>query len=85
MQDLEKAIRTNAGVALDVREPDEFRYERIAGSTNLPLSRLPFSLDTLPREKDLYVFCQTGIRTTRAVETLRTAGFPRPESPRPRR
>src|ERR1019366_1223277 len=46
--------------AIDVREPDEFAFEHIEGTENIPLSQLTQRLGLLGREKDLLVLCQTG-------------------------
>ncbi|MBL0349069.1 MAG: rhodanese-like domain-containing protein [Elusimicrobia bacterium] len=77
VEEFRRALETGNALAVDVREPDEFRHERIANTVNHPLSRLDRTLNTLPRDRDLYVFCQTGIRTARAVEVLSQAGFAR--------
>jgi rhodanese-related sulfurtransferase len=66
-----------AVLAVDVREPDEYAYEHIVGTQSLPLNRLMDSLSTLPKEMDIYVLCQTGIRTQQAIGMLRSQGFTR--------
>lgn len=52
---------------IDVREPDEFRGERIAGAQNVPLSR--FDPKTLPssHEKTVVLHCAGGVRSARAI------------------
>ncbi|MBI2174947.1 MAG: hypothetical protein HYU33_07105, partial [Candidatus Omnitrophica bacterium] len=43
-----KAIDEGAGVIIDVRELDEFEYENILGSRNLPLSNLTRAVPAAP-------------------------------------
>lgn len=75
--DFRKALETREVVALDVRESDEYQYEHIANTVNAPLSRLPQTLSTLPKEKEFFVLCQTGVRTAQAVTLMRANGFDR--------
>jgi NADPH-dependent 2,4-dienoyl-CoA reductase/sulfur reductase-like enzyme/rhodanese-related sulfurtransferase len=63
------------GAAIDVREADEYSYEHIDGTVNLPDSSLDASLDRLPRDRDLYIACATGVRSAQAVRRLKAAGF----------
>ena len=54
-------------VLIDVREPDEFRGERIAGAHNIPLSRFgPKTLQQTPG-KSVVLHCAGGVRSARAV------------------
>ncbi len=74
---LRQALKRPDAVAVDVREPDEFSYERIAGSINIPQSRLSAELARLPKDKEIFVFCHTGIRSAQVANALRAQGFPR--------
>ncbi len=64
-------------LALDVREADEFAYEHIEGTTNLPQSRLREEMESVSKDKEIYVFCNTGIRSAQSAEILRSNGFPK--------
>jgi NADPH-dependent 2,4-dienoyl-CoA reductase/sulfur reductase-like enzyme/rhodanese-related sulfurtransferase len=75
--DLKQALERGAVLAVDVREPDEFRWEHVAGSRNLPLSRFDAERGDLPKDRPLFVLCQTGYRSARAVDDLRRAGWGR--------
>lgn len=74
-QALKTLIRDPANLVLDVREPAEYRYEHIEGTTNWPLSRLAAAAQSLPKNKTLYVLCQAGISSVRAAKTLSDQGF----------
>jgi sulfur-carrier protein adenylyltransferase/sulfurtransferase len=70
--------RMNSGqpfVLLDVREPFEFEMARIVGARLIPLGELPARWQELDREKEIFVFCHSGVRSERAAEFLRSAGF----------
>ncbi|MEJ2213693.1 MAG: rhodanese-like domain-containing protein [Gammaproteobacteria bacterium] len=76
---LEKIKSQKPLVVLDVRTPKEsevFGF-RLAGSLNIPLNELftPKSLASLPKDKPIIVFCQSGIRSTAAGTALRHIGF----------
>jgi rhodanese-related sulfurtransferase len=59
---------------LDVRELHEHAYARIGGSQLIPLAALHRAIETLPREREVVVYCHHGIRSAHAVEMLRGAG-----------
>jgi rhodanese-related sulfurtransferase len=61
-------------LVVDVREAREFRPGHVPGATNLPLSSLPAWLPELPRDRPVYVICQSGNRSARATALLRGAG-----------
>jgi adenylyltransferase/sulfurtransferase len=64
-------------VLLDVREPFEFEIARIEGANLIPLGELPQRTHELDREAEIFVLCHSGMRSERAAEFLRTAGFVR--------
>jgi rhodanese-related sulfurtransferase len=63
--------------AIDVREADEFRYEHIPGTRNMPLSSLGDQAAGLPKDRDIVLLCQTGMRTRAASGLLLAEGFRR--------
>ena len=60
---------------VDVREPWEFELARLPGAVPIPLGQLPQAMDALDRDRPVVVYCHHGIRSQRALETLRAAGF----------
>jgi hydroxyacylglutathione hydrolase len=64
-------------VVLDVREPMEWETGYVPGARLVPLARLPAELDQLPRDRELVVICEAGVRSATAASILRAAGFPR--------
>jgi len=68
----ELAGRLKAGRALlvDIREPDEFAREHIAGAVAAPLSAFESAHLTLEPDRDVVFMCRTGNRTGSNCERL---------------
>ncbi len=60
---------------LDVREDDEWRAGRIAGSSHIPLRALAERLGELPSDRTIVAVCRSGNRSAAAVRGLRQLGF----------
>ncbi len=60
---------------LDVREPNEYQINKIAGSTLIPLGELPRRYQELPKDVEIITQCKMGGRSQKALEFLRTVGF----------
>ena len=60
---------------LDVREPNEYQINKIAGSTLIPLGELPRRYQELPRDREIISQCKSGARSARAQDFLKTVGF----------
>jgi molybdopterin/thiamine biosynthesis adenylyltransferase/rhodanese-related sulfurtransferase len=59
---------------LDVREPFEYDIAHLDAKL-IPLQTLPNRLSELDREREIIVYCHTGIRSASAAEYLRSNGF----------
>ncbi len=74
-------MRQKAGqkdfVILDVRTPEEFAAGHLAGAVNLNLLAADFAarLGALDRGKTYLVYCRSGNRSTKAVQTMQRLGF----------
>ncbi|MGL4542024.1 MAG: rhodanese-like domain-containing protein, partial [Polymorphobacter sp.] len=70
---LQALLAANAAVIIDVREPDEFAAEHIAGATNLPLSR--FDPAQLPDAgtRTMVLQCAGGKRSAMALGRCKAA------------
>ena len=62
-------------LAVDVRAPRERDQKYIAGSLGFPLNRLQESLEKLPRDRALLVYCAGGYRSSIAASMLQRGGF----------
>lgn len=60
---------------VDVRTPQEFDAGHVKGSTNIPLDRIPNSLNQLKGKKNIIVFCRSGNRSSQAKSILERNGF----------
>lgn len=60
---------------LDVREPDEYQYARIAGSVLIPLNQIPQRLGELDPDQEIVVICHHGMRSQQAAGYLVQSGF----------
>jgi adenylyltransferase/sulfurtransferase len=75
---LELKKKLDAGetpLILDVREPNEYQINRIAGSTLIPLGELPRRYQELPRDREIVAQCKMGGRSAKAMEFLKSVGF----------
>jgi adenylyltransferase/sulfurtransferase len=60
---------------LDVRNPEEYQICRLPGSVLIPLPQLPQRVQELEGDREMIVHCKSGMRSQKAVQILRAAGF----------
>jgi rhodanese-related sulfurtransferase len=60
---------------IDVRRKDEFDAGNIAGAINIPVDELRDRLHEIPRHKNIYIYCEAGLRGYLAQRILRQHGF----------
>lgn len=60
---------------IDVRSPDEFACGAAPGAKNIPLPELRNRLDEIPKDKEIGVMCQSGIRSYNSEQILKQKGF----------
>jgi rhodanese-related sulfurtransferase len=58
-------------ILLDVREAYEYTPRRAKGAINIPMSQLQRRLDEVPRDCELLVICEHGVRSAQVVKFLR--------------
>ena len=66
-------------VLLDVRTATEFANGHIAGAINIPHEHLSARAAELEahRERDIIIYCRSGVRAGHAARTLQKSGFVR--------
>ncbi|MBE0690316.1 MAG: rhodanese-like domain-containing protein [Anaerolineae bacterium] len=90
-QELEARIRSNSDVfLLDVRNPDEWEICKLENAVTLPLPTLQMAAQEIifggdaaengvvaqiPRDRDVIVYCHTGVRSQYAIMMLRELGY----------
>ncbi len=60
---------------IDVRTPGEFEANRIKDFKNIPLNELPGRVSELDANKETYVICQSGMRSSKAASILKKNSF----------
>ncbi|MGH7673220.1 MAG: molybdopterin-synthase adenylyltransferase MoeB [Gemmatimonadales bacterium] len=74
--ELEEERRRNPGlVVVDVREPHEYEIAHIEGTKLIPLGELPSRLTELDGHAEIVTHCHHGVRSMKALEILKGAGF----------
>jgi sulfur-carrier protein adenylyltransferase/sulfurtransferase len=71
----ERAAKGDQLVVVDVREPHEWEIAHIDGARLIPLSQLPDRLNELDGHGEIVTHCHHGVRSMKALEILRGAGF----------
>jgi len=71
----ERLDRGEPILIVDVREPQEYQINRIAGSRLIPLGELPQRYEELDREAAIVCQCKSGARSAKATAFLRGIGF----------
>lgn len=75
-QGIQTCLQTPGAVLLDVRTPEEYRQGHIPGSRNCSLQAIGAMPDMIEsRETPLFVYCQSGVRSSQAVSLLRQMGY----------
>lgn len=72
---LMEKVESGECVLIDVRNPDEYRKERIEGSRNVPVDTIAVGLAGIDRHIPLLIYCKAGKRCIKAVEQLSEMGF----------
>ena len=67
---------------VDVRDPDEFAFNRLPGAQHIPLQTITQEAPAKLMNKDaaILVYCHHGMRSAQAVNALRQLGYPNAQS-----
>ncbi len=65
-------------VVLDVRTPEEYAAGHLPGSRNIPVDELRERLEEIPQDREIWIYCQVGLRGYVAQRILMQR---RPEQP----
>lgn len=72
--ELKNILNDQDKVFIDVRTPAEYKGRSIKQFINIPLGS---SFDKLPKDKEIVVICQGGMRSSNACKQLKKAGYER--------
>jgi adenylyltransferase/sulfurtransferase len=77
VEELKKRLDAGENLfVLDVREPHEYQICNIGGHL-IPLGDLPKRVSELDSSREIVAHCRSGVRSAKAVDFLRQAGFKR--------
>jgi len=68
-------LDTNRSILLDVRTKEEFDLGSIKGAINIPIDELRSRLAEIPKDKEIIIYCQVGLRGYLAYRILKQKGF----------
>src|ERR1700758_5180988 len=75
VEELKKKLDAGEDIfVLDVREPHEYQICNIGGYL-IPLGDLPKRVNELDSSREIVAHCRSGVRSAKAVDFLRQAGF----------
>jgi adenylyltransferase/sulfurtransferase len=62
---------------VDVREPNEYEIVSIPGATLIPKNEflLGNALEKLPQDRQVVLYCKTGVRSAEVLALVKNAGF----------
>jgi len=78
VSDLNDWLQAGKSIHLvDVREPAEYEIVRIPGSVLVPKGEIISgqALASLPQDRQIVLYCKTGVRSAEALAALKAAGF----------
>ncbi|WP_038248030.1 rhodanese-like domain-containing protein [Ghiorsea bivora] len=62
-------------IFLDVRTPGEYQSGHVPHAKLIPVQTLANRLNEVPKDKKIVVYCESGVRATRAAELLVNQGY----------
>lgn len=71
---LKNILHDKDKVFIDVRTPAEYKGRNIPQFKNIPLGS---NFNQLPKDKEIVVICQSGMRSSQACKQLKKQGFER--------
>ena len=73
---VEEFLNTDNAVLLDVRTKEEYEAGHIENSVNIPLQSIEAAAEKIAdKSTPLFVYCQSGARSKKAAEALKTMGY----------
>jgi thiazole biosynthesis adenylyltransferase ThiF len=74
-EELAEMLDGPSAFLLDVRTPEECAICRIEGAINIPIAQLDDRIGEVPQDREIIVYCKSGIRSRQAVTTLAKHGL----------
>lgn len=73
--ELKAELKSKRKQFIDVRTPNEFKSNHIKEFKNIPLAELQNKAKDLSGDKEIFVICQSGMRSANASRVLKKMGF----------
>lgn len=74
IQDL-AAAKDRGDAIIDVREHYEYISGHVPGAEHMPMHTVPLRLDDIPRDRPVYLLCESGARSWQAAAFLDRHGI----------
>jgi len=68
-------LKQDNAILIDTRTADEFALGAIEGAINIPIDAIRNSLDRIPKDKKIVLYCGVGMRGYLAAQILRQNGY----------
>ncbi len=75
VDDLKRALANPKNFVIDVRTPQEFAQGHVPGAVNWPLQQIEQWWARVPKDRVVYVYCNTQNRSRVAVQYLIAKGY----------
>lgn len=75
VEGLKTQLRMSQTLLVDVREQSEYQSGHIPKAINIPLQTLAHSLDQIPHDHPVVLYCSSGYRSAMGVMTLHLLGY----------
>ena len=72
--DINRIMKENEYIIVDVRTKDEYETGHVAGAINIPYEQIENNND-LDKDKVIFVYCQSGKRSRIAFDVLTNLGY----------
>lgn len=72
VEELKKIINDSNNLFIDVRTPAEYKGRHIPQFKNMPLGT---DFSKLPKDREIFVICQSGMRSTQACKQMKKLGY----------
>lgn len=63
------------GALIDVRTVPEYLVGHIPGAINIPSDEIEHKLNEFPKDKPIFLYCRSGMRSGRSAKLLLANGF----------
>lgn len=74
-EEFELDLNFNNEFVVDIRNPEKYKSGHVLEAINIPYTELPNQIQTLPKDKVIYLYCSSGYSSMIASSLLRKNGF----------